>query len=212
LDALVAGSRATGEHVGTMYGLVRGGEYWEASKQHLGFSLGNASATFIPLGGSYSANQTFGMFGQWIHPEAAERGAASAAFTDTASTAIIGGTGAFGKAPRDVTQQLPIVRFRSRTHPDLAANIWNAQQAGHPRVLTHGGDAAANRAACLEDVPNVRGLSRDEYPFASSKEGGRGAWVGHIPPSQQNSQGGILNNFFRRNNIRPGDKYGVEVD
>jgi RHS repeat-associated protein len=47
LDALIGGSRATGEHVGTTYGLVRGGEYWEATKQHLGFTAGNVSASWI---------------------------------------------------------------------------------------------------------------------------------------------------------------------
>jgi Deoxyribonuclease NucA/NucB len=107
--------------------------------------------------------------------------------------------------------KLPTVEFDYARHPELADNIWNAQRAGHPNVLTHGGDAAANRAASLESVPNIRPLSRDEYPFASSMEGGSGAWVGHVPVAQQNSQGGILSNFFRRNGIQAGDQYGVQV-
>ena len=36
-----------------------------------------------------------------------------------------------------------------------------------------------NRAAALRDVPDLAGLSRDEFPFASAMEGGEGAWVGH---------------------------------
>jgi len=115
-------------------------------------------------------------------------------------------------APKEAVENLPTVTFSSRTHPELAENIRHAQAAGHPSVLTHGGDAAANRAASLEGVPNIKPLSRDEYPFASSVEGGPGAWVGHVPASQQNSQGGILSNFFRRNQIKPGDRYRVNTD
>jgi hypothetical protein len=116
------------------------------------------------------------------------------------------------KAPKEAVENLPTVTFSSRTHRELAENIRHAQAAGHPSVLTHGGNAAANRAASLEGVPNNKPLSRDEYPFASSVEGGAGAWVGHVPASQQNSQGGILSNFFRRNQIKPGDKYQVNTD
>ena len=115
-------------------------------------------------------------------------------------------------APIRTVENLPTVTFSSRTHPELAENIRHAQAAGHPSVLTHGGNAAANRATSLEGVPNIRPLSRDEYPFASSVEGGPGAWVGHVPAAQQNSQGGILSNFFRRNQIQPGDQYRVNTD
>jgi RHS repeat-associated protein len=106
---------------------------------------------------------------------------------------------------------LPSVEFSASQYPELAANIRNAQLAGHPEVLTYGGDAAANRAAALEGVPNISPLSRDEYPFASTMEGGEGAWVGHVPASQQNAQGGILRYFYETNNIQPGDQFRVTV-
>jgi hypothetical protein len=84
--------------------------------------------------------------------------------------------------------------------------------AGHPDVLTYGGNAAANRAAALKGVPNIPGLSRDEYPFASVLEGGRGSWVGHIAPSEQRAQGAILKNFYHQNNIQPGTRFRVIVE
>lgn len=83
--------------------------------------------------------------------------------------------------------------------------------AGHPDILTHGGNSNLNRAAALRDVPNVPGLSRDEYPFASSIEGGAGSWVGHIPAKQQQAQGGLIADFLRRFNILPGDQYRVVI-
>lgn len=109
-------------------------------------------------------------------------------------------------------EQLPTLTFRHKTHPELAENISHAQQSGKPGVLTHGGNSNANRSAALDGVPNIDGLSRDEYPFASSMEGGAGSWVGHIPPSQQHSQGGLMKNFFLLNNIVPGDRYRVDVE
>jgi RHS repeat-associated protein len=106
---------------------------------------------------------------------------------------------------------LPELEISASKYPDLAENISNAIEAGHPDVLTHGGDVAANRAAALADVPNIPGLSRDEFPFASSMEGGEGAWVGHIPPAQQNAQGGLISNFLRANGILPGMQYRVVI-
>jgi hypothetical protein len=106
---------------------------------------------------------------------------------------------------------LPELQISASKYPNLAENILNAQQAGHSQILTAGGDIAANRAAALEGVPNITGLSRDEYPFASSQEGGVGAWVGHIPVSQQNAQGALIKNFIKANNITPGTQYKVVI-
>ncbi len=105
--------------------------------------------------------------------------------------------------------RLPVFKVSARKNPQLAENISHAQNAGHPKVLTHGGDAPANRAAAVGEVPRIQ--SRDEYPFASSKEGGAGSWVGHIPGRQNSSQGGLLMNFLKKNGIKEGDQYRVEV-
>ena len=128
-------------------------------------------------------------------------------YVDEAETVVKNGDELAGVAKAAV----PEVEFSAGKYPELADNIRNAQQAGHPDVLTAGGDIAANRAAALEDVPNIRPLSRDEYPFASTMDGGEGSWVGHIPKSQQNAQGAILKNFYKANNIKPGDQFRVTV-
>ncbi len=114
---------------------------------------------------------------------------------------------------------LPELRISASKYPKLAENIFHAQKAGHPSVLTHGGEAvsAANRRAALHQpyrdfVPNVGGgLTRDEYPFASAREGGAGAWVGHIPASQNSGGGQLLSNFIQANKITPGSKYRVVI-
>jgi hypothetical protein len=74
--------------------------------------------------------------------------------------------------------------------PQLADNIWNAQMAGAPKILTYSGpDVTLRRATrrgamhfqhggAQHEIPHI--LSRDEYPFACSLEGGHSSWVGHI--------------------------------
>ena len=94
---------------------------------------------------------------------------------------------------------MPEVVFDYATHPELADNIWQAQAAGHPKELTYMGNralAAVNRGEATNGIPHI--LSRDEYPFASTSEGGAGAWMGHIPGRLNSAQGGILSGFYRR--------------
>jgi hypothetical protein len=104
---------------------------------------------------------------------------------------------------------LPELIVDYNDYPDLADNIYNAQMAGHSNILTHvgGSTSHSNRLAALEDVPNIRPWSRDEYPLASAKEGGAGSWVGHISRNEQCAQGGLLTNL----GVRSGDRYRVRV-
>jgi hypothetical protein len=119
----------------------------------------------------------------------------------------------------------PKLVFDYDKHLELADNIWHAQMAGHPRVLTYNGpDLTVRRQTRREamhfevddesyEIPRI--LSRDEYPFACTVEGGGGAWVGHIPGGQNSAQGGLIAAFLLRNSILPGQglrsKFEVEV-
>ena len=49
----------------------------------------------------------------------------------------------------------------------------------------------------------------DEYPFASTYEGGKGAFVADVPQSEQNIQGGVLAQFYRIYGIQDGDQFKV---
>ncbi len=104
----------------------------------------------------------------------------------------------------------PEMKIDWRTHPSLADNIWHAQMAGRPNVLTYAGsDPSARRAtrrAAMRfeheglryEIP--RAHSRDEYPFACTVEGGD-VWVGHIPPHENDAQGGLISAFLKRHHI-----------
>ena len=97
-----------------------------------------------------------------------------------------------------------------KLHPNLADNIWHAQMAGWPRLLTYNGpdqtETKENRHSAMRfeheganyRIPQV--LSRDEYPFACTNEGG-GVHVGHIPAWQNSAQGGLISAFLRRHQV-----------
>jgi hypothetical protein len=104
------------------------------------------------------------------------------------------------------------VVYRDRT-PAIADHIRDAQAAGHPSVLTRasGAERARNRRA--SGCTRWRGPdSCDEYPFASSQQGGRGASLRGVPPEEQHRQGGDLIAFYTKHRIRVGDPFVVVVE
>jgi hypothetical protein len=83
------------------------------------------------------------------------------------------------------------------------------------KILTYngGGKAASkNRYAAVGNLPSChqQGLwshSKDEFPYASCIEGGKGASVQCVPIEQQSIQGGQLSNLSR--GLNAGDKFVV---
>jgi len=63
----------------------------------------------------------------------------------------------------------------------------------------------------MNNVPNVSPWSRDEYSFASTLEGGKGSWVGHVSRREQRVQGGMLSRFYREQGLKAGDQFRVTV-
>lgn len=53
--------------------------------------------------------------------------------------------------------------------------------------------------------------SLDEFPFASSKQGGKGAAVAPIPVSEQCKQGGKMSAFYQKHGIGDGDSFVVKI-
>ena len=96
--------------------------------------------------------------------------------------------------------------------PFIATNIATAWDEGKPGLLTRGGNEVigANRqAACGAFTPAYPAGSCDEYPFASSVEGGPGARLAEVPKRENSCQGGTLGGQYRSKGIKIGDQYGV---
>jgi hypothetical protein len=114
--------------------------------------------------------------------------------------------------------------------PGIAANIRRVQGRGrhygrigdkHPlhRNANEAQQTRNRNAVCSRRVvgpPPRPGVSCDEYPFASTKEGGtavpkssRGTeWV---PVKEQNSQRGFISSFYQANRVLDGDAFWVSV-
>lgn len=100
-----------------------------------------------------------------------------------------------------------IYDWRDPTIREIADNIWHAQMAGWPRVLTYvyrpRNEKRAIRRESLREVPGIE--SRDEYPFASTAENTGSVWVGHASVAQQNAQRDLMNRFYREHKAYASD-------
>ncbi|MFJ6200196.1 NucA/NucB deoxyribonuclease domain-containing protein [Micromonospora sp. NPDC092111] len=98
--------------------------------------------------------------------------------------------------------------------PNIANNIRAAFADGKPMVLNRTmieADINANRAAACAGFCGAP-LSPDEYPFASSMQGGAGARILGVPLQEQRRQGGVLSAFYRKFGIGQGDPFEVVVN
>jgi RHS repeat-associated protein len=105
----------------------------------------------------------------------------------------------FKKGGDDVAEKVDgVVRVPSSKYPETAAHIQDAQKAGHPDVLTiDRSGTAGRRADALSEHPVVPGKQRDEYPPAMFKEGGQGASVRPVSPSDNMGAGACIGNQCR---------------
>lgn len=103
----------------------------------------------------------------------------------------------------------PTVTFRKSDFPNIAPHI----KASQPPVTLHREtDPAEIRRHRQAACGGFTGPgSCDEYPFASSKEGGAGARVKGVPLSEQRKQGGTLSSFYQREGLGDGDAFTVRT-
>ena len=108
-----------------------------------------------------------------------------------------------------MTKNKPTIEFSKSETPGIARNIENAIAEGAPSTLnreTAKSQIRKNRRDALRGQSSAGpGQSLDEFPFASSKQGGTGACVASVCAREQSIQGGKLSQFFQRNNIEKND-------
>jgi hypothetical protein len=114
---------------------------------------------------------------------------------------------------------VPTYEISRSSYPNIAP--FDAQQiAAHPQwsILTRTTNSArisANRtAACKGFVPNNSTDTCDEFPYATTYEGGVGpppAAQEHVPQGENSSQGGTLGTFYTFNRLLDGDAFHVVV-
>ena len=102
--------------------------------------------------------------------------------------------------------------------PDIADHVQSAQNSGYPLRLTRTTSAIArqNRQQAIKGLTSAgANMSWDEYPFASSIQGGtfggRTASIKAVPLIQNLVQGGIIGAAYVVEPINVGDSFWVVV-
>lgn len=128
--------------------------------------------------------------------------------------------------PKTNDGSLPIMVYDYRDLPETSENIWHAQKAGWPSILTY--DARKHleefgrpetskerkkrmgkkRYENLEyvdagsmgasSIPTSQAVWRDEYPFASTVENAGSTWVGNVDAEEQRQQARLIRDFYRK--------------
>lgn len=89
--------------------------------------------------------------------------------------------------------------YENRTEK-IYQHTLNAFRQGRPSILHYDSDKGRQqkrRDEAMAGNPRKQdGTSRDEYPYASTFEGGKGALVAYVPKQEQNIQGGQLSALY----------------
>jgi hypothetical protein len=120
---------------------------------------------------------------------------------------------------------IPTITFDASAYPNVleaAKHMRRAQDAGQPgrpgsnRPLFRTTDPNRendNRrdSGCVAARARWRPLTCDEYPFATTLQGGSGASIAPVPSAANSSQGWILRNGYKDSRIMNADDYYVSV-
>ncbi|OUQ86136.1 DNA-entry nuclease [Brevibacillus brevis] len=85
--------------------------------------------------------------------------------------------------------------FPSDRYPQTAKHIKEAIASGKSAVCTIDRSGAdGNREKSLKGIPTKKGYDRDEWPMAMCAEGGTGAHIEYISPSDNRGAGSWISN------------------
>lgn len=91
------------------------------------------------------------------------------------------------------------IDFPSKAYPETAMHIREAVSRGKTILCTIDREhAIEHREKSLRGIPTKKGKDRDEWPMALCKEGGSGADVKYISPSDNRGAGAWVRNKLRK--------------
>lgn len=98
----------------------------------------------------------------------------------------------------------------SDKYPQTAHHIEEAIKNGETNICTIDRKGAdENRKESLKGVPTKKGLDRDEFPMAFCEEGGKGADIMYISPSDNRGAGSYISN--KVSDLEDGTKVEIYV-
>ncbi|MET3689835.1 hypothetical protein ABIC37_005385 [Priestia megaterium] len=102
------------------------------------------------------------------------------------------------------------IDFPEDRYPLTAKHIKDAVEKGEDPICTIDREGAdENRKLSLKDVPTKSGYDRDEWPMAMCEEGGQGADIEYIPPSDNRGAGSWVGNQLE--SYQDGTRVFIEV-
>lgn len=88
-----------------------------------------------------------------------------------------------------------VLYFPLSRYPETGSHIRDAIAEGHPDICTIDRDGAdKRREESLKGIPTKPGYDRDEWPMAVCEEGGAGADVRYVTPSDNRGAGSWVGN------------------
>lgn len=88
-----------------------------------------------------------------------------------------------------------VISFPADRYPETAEHIQKAIEAGESAICTIDREGAEdNRKESLAGIPTKDGYDRDEWPMAMCAEGGEGANIAYIDPSDNRGAGSWVGN------------------
>ena len=101
------------------------------------------------------------------------------------------------KVVDEVTHDVEVTISKS-DYPETCSHIEDAINKGHEQFVTIDRKmAASNRAESLSGVPTKPGFDRDEWPMAMFSEGGKGADIRYINPSDNRGAGSAIGSALK---------------
>ncbi|WNS43881.1 NucA/NucB deoxyribonuclease domain-containing protein [Paenibacillus sp. MMS20-IR301] len=87
------------------------------------------------------------------------------------------------------------LEFPAERYPETAKHIQDAIKSGESAICTiNRENAEENRKESLKGIPTKKGYDRDEWPMAMCAEGGAGADIEYITPSDNRGAGSWVGN------------------
>jgi len=113
-------------------------------------------------------------------------------------TSTVTVTGNDHKSTAAATNYDVVIHFPVDKYPETAAHIKAAIEKGESAICTIDRKGAdANRDKSLSGIPTKEGFDRDEWPMAMCEEGGEGADIEYVTPSDNRGAGSYISNQLR---------------